>query len=261
MPNPETPHAEHLEAVRRDWNSRTEEWRVLYDGGTFLDHTIRQRLARALAHVDAIGASGPVLDVGCGAGQALVELAQRGLEVHGCDLAEEMVAESQDRMAGAGVTGDVRVAEVESLPYEDGRFAWVTALGVIEYLPTATRALAEMARVLAPRGHLVVTAPNPLRLAYLADPVGVVRVLKAPPRGGYRRRYFTHGKLARTVAAAGLGVVEVVGHGLGPLAVARRPLMSDARAVALDGRLARRLPAALASRLGANLVCLARKPH
>src|SRR5438445_8345884 len=98
-----------------------------------------------------------------------------------------------------GLPGRVEQADVELLAYPDGEFAWVTALGVIEYLVSPARGLNELARVLAPGGHLVVTAPNPLRLAYLADPIGVVRARLAPPAHGYRRHYWTLRQLRRAV--------------------------------------------------------------
>ena len=114
--------------------------------------------------------------------------------------------------------------------------------------------------MLAPGGHLVVTAPNPIRLAYLADPIGVVRARLAPAAHGYRRHYWTRRQLRRAVGASGLEVLSVQGHGLGPFTLAGRRLQGDARSIALGERLERLLPASLVNLLGSNLIALARKP-
>jgi 2-polyprenyl-3-methyl-5-hydroxy-6-metoxy-1,4-benzoquinol methylase len=257
---PASPHERHLDAVRRDYGRRAEEWRGIYDGESFHDHTIRERLRRALELV-ARAAPPPaeVLDVGCGAGQLLVELARRGYSVSGCDLAEAMVSESRALLAREDLRGDVRQAEAEDLPYPDGRFQVVTALGVLEYLPRPEVGVRELARVLTAGGHVVVTAPNPVRLAYLADPVGVLRARLAPPRRGYRRRYWAGWQLRRLLERAGLHLLTLQGHGIGPLSVAGRPVLSDARSIRLGERLEGVLPERTAALLGADLVVLARK--
>ena len=260
MGQPEAADEHHL-AVRRDYDRRADEWRTIYAGQSFHDHTIRRRLEITLGLVDGHGAgTGEALDVGCGAGQLLVELGRRGYAVSGCDVAPAMVTTSREALARAGLDGTVTEADATRLPFEDGRFAVVTALGLIEYLARPAAGLAELARVLAPGGHLVVTSPNPLRLAYLADPVGVLRARLAPPKGGYRRHYLTPAQLRRGVEANDLQVLDLLGHGLGPLTLAGRPLLSDARAIAVGEWLERRLPARLVTRLGANLVALARRP-
>jgi len=253
---------DHARAVERDYDGRTAEWREIYGGATFHDYLIRRRLERTLALVDGAtgAATGASLDVGCGAGQLVVEMARRGYRAAGSDISAGMVAETHALLAREGLPGRVEQADVERLAYPDGEFAWVTALGVIEYLASPARGLNELARVLAPGGHLVVTAPNPLRLAYLADPIGVVRARLAPPAHGYRRHYWTRRQLRRAVDAAGLEVLSVQGHGLGPFTLAGYRLFGDARSIALGERLERSLPAPLVNLLGSNLIALARKP-
>ena len=256
------PRAGHARAVEQDYDRRTAEWREIYAGATFHDHLIRRRLELTLDLVDGAtsGAGGASLDVGCGAGQLVVEMARRGYRAAGCDISAGMVAETRGLLAREGLPGRVEQADVERLAYPDGEFAWVTALGVIEYLASPPRGLHELVRVLARGGHLVVTAPNPMRLAYLADPIGVVRGRLAPPAHGYRRHYWTRGQLRRAVGAAGLEVLALQGHGLGPFTIAGYRLMGDTRSIALGDRLERRLPASLVNLLGSNLIALARKP-
>ena len=165
-------------------------------------------------------------------------------------------------MTGASRSSrDICLAQssADALPYASKQFALVTALGLIEYVPEPARALRDMARVLQPGGTLIVTAPNPVRMGYLVDPVGVVTTLLKPPKGGYRRRYWTPRELRRDVEAAGFTVRRLIGHGLGPIHFARRPVISDERSIKFGNWLERVLPNVLVRWLGANLIVVATK--
>lgn len=245
--------------VREDYEAKVGLWSGIYQGSSFHDHVIQQRLVRALALVDRVGGR-RALDVGCGAGQFLVELAERDFEVAGVDLAEGMVEASSSRLATLGLDADVRVANVERLPFDDGSFDVVTALGLIEYLPDPTDALREFQRVLAPGGHLIVTAPNPVRLSFLCDPLRVVRTRLRPPPAGYQRTYFTPWRLRRDIATSGLSLIELHGHGVGEWTVAGRPVLPTAVSVRISDVLERALPPAALQVAGANLIALARTP-
>jgi LmbE family N-acetylglucosaminyl deacetylase/SAM-dependent methyltransferase len=250
----------HRSAVQRDFDRRTDEWRSIYRGETFHDHTISRRMELALALIDRLGGSGRSLDVGCGAGQLVVEMGRRGYKAHGCDISERMVAESRALLEREGLSARVEQAEAEHLPYPSGNFDWVTALGVIEYLPSPAAGMSELRRVLAPGGRLIVTAPNPYRLAYVLDPVGILRARIARPKVGYGRHYFSPGRLRRLIEFSGLKLVELEAHGLGPLTLAGYPVTSDRRAIALGERLERNLPPQMVRLLGSNLIALAKKP-
>lgn len=61
------------------------------------------------------------------------------------------------------------VAGAEPLPFRDGAFDALFAGELIEHLPDPRRAVAEFQRVIRPGGTLILTTPNRLRLANLAD--------------------------------------------------------------------------------------------
>src|SRR5215213_6649455 len=65
-------------------------------------------------YLDLLAGSPPVLDVGCGRGELLSALAERGVACSGVDLAAGMVAEA--RAAGLDVTAGDGVAHLRSLP-------------------------------------------------------------------------------------------------------------------------------------------------
>lgn len=253
------PAPAHLEAVRADYNARVGQWQTIYETATYHDWLIQDRLDRTLRAVDRIPVTGRALDAGCGAGQLAAELGARGFELHATDLAEGMVEATRATLAARGVEGEVQMASVHALPYPDDHFKVVTALGLVEYLEDPPVAVRELGRVLAPGGLLVVTAPNALRLNFLLDPIGVIKGMTRQSRPGYDRRYMTAFSLRSAVREAGLAVVDQQGHGLGGFAMGGKLVVSEDRAIELDRRLGRALPAPLTRLLGANLIVVATK--
>lgn len=94
-----------------------------------------------------------VLDLGSGPGHYARLAAKAGARrVVALDLTPEMLA----RGAGARVAADAA-----GLPFRDGAFDVVVAAMVLGYLGDRRRAFAEMARVLRPRGTLVLSDLHP----------------------------------------------------------------------------------------------------
>jgi SAM-dependent methyltransferase len=100
------------------------------------------------------GRVGTVLDVGCGSGERLVRLAAAGWQCFGIDASEQAVASGKDR----GL--DVRRADAMALPFRDSSFDAVVMSHSIEHCSKPREAVREAARILKPRGSLVVTTPN-----------------------------------------------------------------------------------------------------
>ena len=120
-----------------------------------------------------------MLDVGCG-GQPYR------------DLFAPAVAScvGMDRWDGPGV--DVR-GDAQAPPFCPGAFDTVLCSQVLEHLPEPGLAVAEMARVLKPGGHLIVTAPH-------------IWGIHEEPHDYFR---FTRYGLAYLMERAGLEVMEV----------------------------------------------------
>ncbi|MBM3727397.1 MAG: class I SAM-dependent methyltransferase [Acidobacteria bacterium] len=99
-----------------------------------------------------------VADLGCGQGtllQTLRELPLK-LKLSACDLSPVLVDNTSKRVPEA----DVRVADIESLPFADSVFDAVFVTEVMEHLPAPQKALDGIFRVLKPGGRLLVSLPN-----------------------------------------------------------------------------------------------------
>ncbi|WP_135466472.1 class I SAM-dependent methyltransferase [Crenalkalicoccus roseus] len=163
--------------------------------GMWWYRALHAQVLDALAFVMPARPAAPLLDAGCGTGGFLARLrAARpdlpaiGLEVH----------PPAARRAGVKAGLPVAAASVNDLPFRDGSFSAVVSLDVLSHQAVQPeRALAEMFRVLAPGGWLVLNLPAFEWLRSAHD----MRVHNA-------RRYTATGARA-ALEEAGFGAVRV----------------------------------------------------
>lgn len=127
--------------------------------------TVKERLSVYLPIVDqAIAESNPsIVDIGCGRGEWLELLRDRGWNPLGIDRNSGMVRLCEDR--GLRVLREDAFTYLKSL--ESDSLDVVTAFHVIEHLPLGLllELFSEMFRVLKPSGVAVVETPNPRNLS------------------------------------------------------------------------------------------------
>lgn len=105
---------------------------------------------------DFAGSAGKrVLEIGVGLGTDFLQFARAGARVTGIDLTEHAVALVRRRLELEGLEGEVRVADAEELPFDDGAFDRVYSWGVLHHTPDTARAVREAIRV-APGGDVCV---------------------------------------------------------------------------------------------------------
>jgi SAM-dependent methyltransferase len=134
---------------------RTMDWSV----GNY-EHTAAQLLPAARLVVDrAAPAEGErVVDVGCGTGNAALLAAARGARVTGVDPAPRLLEVAREQAAAHGLDATFALGEAAALPLSDGDAdVMLSVFGVI-FAPNAAAAAAEMARVTAPAGRIVLSA-------------------------------------------------------------------------------------------------------
>jgi SAM-dependent methyltransferase len=95
-----------------------------------------------------------LLEIGVGLGTDFVRFARAGANVTGVDLTQHSIELVTRRLQLEGLNGDVRVADGEALPFEEGSFDRVYSWGVLMVTPDTPRAIAEAIRVLRPGGEL-----------------------------------------------------------------------------------------------------------
>lgn len=102
-----------------------------------------------------------ILDVGCGTGRDLIQLAKTGCTCIGIDFSSKMIEESREELSKNGITAvELEIGDATNLRFPDRMFDKVFASEVIEHIPDYSNAISEMARVLKPAGYLVITTPN-----------------------------------------------------------------------------------------------------
>ena len=255
-------------------------WREIYQGRSVKDLIYQERRATALEWIDSLDvpAGSPALEIGCGAGLVAVNLAERGLDVTATDTVPAMIDQASQLAESSGVEASIRflLADAHELPFDDGSFTLVVALGVVPWLHSPGRGLAEMFRVVRPGGFVLATADNALGLHYLLDPrmnpaFTRLRHLVAVPlwRLGLRRQPSFVARLDRPrrframVAEAGLEREREATVGFGPLTVWRRPILSQQEGRRLHRTLQRLADSGvpLVRTVGAQHMILARRPR
>jgi demethylmenaquinone methyltransferase/2-methoxy-6-polyprenyl-1,4-benzoquinol methylase len=180
-----------------------------------------------------------VLDVACGTGDIALGVARRLPDVHvtGIDPSRGMIAVAERQRDGrAGI--DFRVGDMMHLDFPDAAADVVTSGYGLRNVPDHRKALAELARVLRPGGHLVTldfyrpTGPlwRRIFLGYLGAAGSIVGWLRyrEPVVYGYIARsiaaWTSVGGFSDALAEAGFEVLTVRRHLRGGVAmhVARR---------------------------------------
>lgn len=115
---------------------------------------------KALAELD-LRADDRVLDVACGAGALVVEVAPHVDRAVGVDLSDGMLELARSRLRAAEEAGRRRNVEFvqapsDALPFGEGSFTALVCTTALHHFPDPQRSIDEMARVLAPGGRLVI---------------------------------------------------------------------------------------------------------
>lgn len=238
------------------WRRDFAQWR---------ERRINQEQHQAERVAMLAGAVGPLagvglLDLGAGMGGFAVAAALAGARVSACEYNPAYCRIIALRAARHGLGLPVSNAAGEALPFPDAAFDAVTAWDVLEHVQDPAAVLGELARVLRPGGHALITAIN--RRAWI-DPHYHIAGLNWLPRpaaeaviawrgrskagGAFRdmqrlseMHYFHYAQLLRLCARLGFRVKDLreeqlrAGRFVSRKA-SRRALRGALRAVGLEG--------------------------
>jgi ubiquinone/menaquinone biosynthesis C-methylase UbiE len=115
------------------------------------------------------GTGRDLLEAGCGTGLLLEEAARIGRSAIGLDLSRGMLARARER----GL--QVVQGSLTQIPLPDASVDLVYSMKVLAHVPPIREAVAELARVTRPGGHLLLEFYNPRSLRYLAKVLGGAR--------------------------------------------------------------------------------------
>jgi 2-polyprenyl-6-hydroxyphenyl methylase/3-demethylubiquinone-9 3-methyltransferase len=202
----------HFGALAEDW------WNPA--GTSAMLHRLNPvRLAYIRERVDGHWALSPdnlrplagkrVLDVGCGAGLLCEPLARLGAAVTGIDATLENIVVAREHAAKSGFSIDYRAGSVETL--DEAPFDLVTCMEVIEHVEAPAPFVAQLARMVAPGGLLILSTPNRTALSRLAM-ITVGEGLNLVPKGTHDwSRFLTPEEMEAHLAAAGLSIADTAG--------------------------------------------------
>lgn len=217
-------------------------------------HQLRQASVLNLVHKLGLLLGAHALIVGCGAGLEAVALGRSGYDVQAIDAVSKMVNLTRRRAAEAGVQDHVAasVGDVDCLAFRNDLFELVLAVGVTPYLLSANAAVREVARVLRPGGHLIITAENRWSARQVLDPwlnpvLAPVRNamrhfllecgLRKQPLRRLRASLYSIRQFDTCLRTAGLSKIEGMTIGFGPFSFFGHRLLPDPAGVVVHNRL------------------------
>jgi ubiquinone/menaquinone biosynthesis C-methylase UbiE len=102
-----------------------------------------------------------ILDIGCGSGRDILLYESLGAkECWGIDTSRFMVKEAKNNIKHPG---RVMVSNIEKTPFKNRQFDILTGRFSMHYLKKLDKAYKEMARILRPKGVLVIAVDHPIR--------------------------------------------------------------------------------------------------
>jgi SAM-dependent methyltransferase len=172
------------------WGARARDWAEIEDQQS---PTYEEAIRRV-----GVAPGQRVLDLGCGSGAFLRAAADRGARVYGLDASEALIELARARLPEA----DVRVGDMQFLPYEDDFFDVVTGFNSFFFAADMTAALREAGRVAKPGAPVVIQVWGPPERCDLTAMRGALAPFLPPSEPG--PALWKTGVLEEIATAAGL---------------------------------------------------------
>jgi len=200
------------------WSERADDWATLHE------HNLTPVYGAVLDLLRA-GPGVSILEVGCGGGTALALAADRGAAVSALDAAAAFVEITRKRVPNA----DVRVGDLQFLPYEEASFDAVMGFNAFQYAAEPLAALAEARRVLRPGGRVAIMVWGPQEECEIATHLAALRPFMPPPPPD------TPGPFALSQPGALRALVSEAGFEVDIVADASGPFVYPTEEIALRG--------------------------
>ena len=153
------------------WGARAEDWAAIGEPTSLPAFEAVFERAR-------VGPGTRVLDLGCGAGGALVLARSKGAEVTGFDASEPLLRIARTRLPGARI----EQGDLEALPFADATYDVVTGFNSFQFAGDIPAALREARRVCRPGGSVTMCVWGTREeCESVATTIAALMVLMPPP--------------------------------------------------------------------------------
>ncbi len=152
---------DYFENVAREWHER------VYDpSGDYLKFpTGKVRQDIAISEMNKLNVGNKILDFGCGTGQLVLDLIEKGYDCKGLDISPEMISEAKSHLTSKKLNLDpdsvFSVSDFYSFD-TDETFDGVTAMGFLEYLEEDKPFFSKVKNLLNDEGYAFVECRNRL---------------------------------------------------------------------------------------------------
>ena len=174
------------EQTRQFFRSGADDWQNKSANQSGEYNMIQDRSRAVLEVIDNAENVLRFLDVGCGSGQLVIDVAMRGIGAEGNDFADEMILKCEENRKAANVSAKFMGGSFFDVTFDKNAYDVISAQGFIEYLsPDEMTIFFELCfNMLRPGGSLVVGSRNRLFNAFslnefttLEASLGTVNVL------------------------------------------------------------------------------------
>ena len=143
--------ADRAEAASRYFTTHAEVWDQIRSL-----HVAESEVERAIDRALGSPPLGRLVDVGTGTGRMIELFGPRASGAIGIDRSSEMLRLARVKLEAAGIVSSLRQGDMYALPLADETADSVIIHQVLHYAHSPATAIAEAARVLAPRGTLLI---------------------------------------------------------------------------------------------------------
>ena len=269
----------HLDLVTTYFNAHASEWHDCYhDVKTVNDLVLIDRTKIAVGFVEKyLSPPAKILDAGCGAGLASLDLVQKGFFVHAMDLAERMVDLCAQNFGRRGIDPakyTLTLGNILESNLPANSVDGIIGLGLLQYQADEARAVMALCDLLKPGGVLVLSGPARIRISNFFGLPDAIKARLRRRRAGAKVgstnadikllltisvNSYTVSRWKRILEQAGLTLVEHQGHGYVHFQIIGRWL-NFRRALWLHRTLTKLAKVLPIDRFANDLVVVARKP-
>lgn len=139
-----------VEIMHELFDNQAEHYDEWYNTpiGRFIDEIEKQKIWQCLQPK----AGQAIIDVGCGTGNYMVELARQGVAVTGVDVSRAMLRRASEKTKGMPVR--LMECSADHLPFDDNSFDGALCVTVLEFVSDPIAVIEEMYRVVKPGGRI-----------------------------------------------------------------------------------------------------------